>query len=99
LQGIPLIYEVIIVEVEGGSFKTSMQNKAVFYFHFDIFIFVNKVAGEKMQFAQKPPAVECPAFYVLLHQCTVKSVLTLGLSSNNLLKFDSCECQKVSTAQ
>ena len=94
---------MIIVEVEGGSFKTSMQNKAVFYFHFDIFIFVNKVAGEKMQldrqFGQNPPTVECPAFYVLLHQCTVKSVLTLGLSSNNLLKFDSCECQKVSTAQ
>jgi hypothetical protein len=28
-----------------------MQNKAVFYFHFDIFIFENKVAGDKMPFA------------------------------------------------
>jgi hypothetical protein len=26
-----------------------MQNKAVFYFHFDIFIFENKAAWEKMQ--------------------------------------------------
>jgi hypothetical protein len=30
----------------GWSCKTSMQNKAVFYFHFDIFIFENKVAGQ-----------------------------------------------------
>jgi hypothetical protein len=29
-------------KVEGGI----LQNKAVFYFHFDIFIFENKVAGE-----------------------------------------------------
>ena len=36
-------------KVEGGSCKTRLQNKAVFYFHFDIFIFENKVAGEKMQ--------------------------------------------------
>ena len=26
-----------------------MQNKAVFYFHFDVFIFDNKVSGGKMQ--------------------------------------------------
>jgi hypothetical protein len=26
-----------------------MQNKAVFYFHFDVFIFDNKVARGKMQ--------------------------------------------------
>ena len=31
-------------KVEGGSCKTSMQNKAVFYFHIDNFIFENKVA-------------------------------------------------------
>jgi len=41
-----------------------MQNKAVFYFHFDIFIYENKVAREKMQldrqFARCPAAVECP---------------------------------------
>jgi hypothetical protein len=39
-----------------------MQNKAIFYFHFDIFIFKNKVAGIKMkldrQFALFPAAVE-----------------------------------------
>jgi hypothetical protein len=43
-----------------------MQNKAVFYFHFDVFIFDNKVAGGKMQldgqFARCPAAVECPAY-------------------------------------
>ena len=33
----------------GGSCKTSMQNKAIFYFHFDIFIFENKVDEGKMQ--------------------------------------------------
>ena len=42
-----------------------MQNKAILYFHFDIFIFENKVAGRKMeldgQFALCPTAVECPA--------------------------------------
>jgi len=42
-----------------------MQNKAIFYFHFDIFIFENKVAGRKMeldeQFALCPTAVEYPA--------------------------------------
>jgi len=41
-----------------------MQNKALFYFHFDIFIFENKVDGGKMQldrqFAWCPAAVECP---------------------------------------
>jgi len=26
-----------------------MQNKAIFYFHFDIVIIENKVVGEKMQ--------------------------------------------------
>jgi hypothetical protein len=30
-------------KIEGGI----LQNKAVFYFHFDIFIFENKVAGGK----------------------------------------------------
>jgi hypothetical protein len=44
-----------------------MQNKAIFYFHFDIFIFKNKVAGIKMkldrQFALFPAAVECPENY------------------------------------
>jgi hypothetical protein len=43
-----------------------MQNKAVFYFHFDVFIFDNKVSGGKMQldgeFARSPAAVECPAY-------------------------------------
>ena len=44
----------------------SMQDKTVFYFHFDIFIFENKVLSRgKMQldrqFAQCPSAVECPA--------------------------------------
>jgi len=37
----------------------------MFYFHFDIFIFENKVNGGKMQldgqFALFPAAVECPA--------------------------------------
>jgi len=41
-----------------------MQNKAIFYFHFDIFIFENKVAGDKMQlnwqYALCPAAMECP---------------------------------------
>jgi len=43
-----------------------MHYKAVFYFHFDIFIFENKLAREKMQldgqFAWCPAAVECPAW-------------------------------------
>jgi hypothetical protein len=30
-----------------------MQNKAVFYFHFDVFIFDNKVAGGKMQLGEQ----------------------------------------------
>ena len=30
-------------KVEGGI----LQNKAIFYFHFDIFIFENKVSGGK----------------------------------------------------
>ena len=34
-------------KVEGRSCKTSMQNKGVFYFHFNIFIFENIVAGKK----------------------------------------------------
>ena len=36
-------------KVEGESSKTSMQNKAIFYryFHLNIFIFENKVTGEK----------------------------------------------------
>ena len=42
-----------------------MQNKAIFYFHFDIFIFENKVAMAKMQlngqFALCLTAMECPA--------------------------------------
>jgi len=40
-----------------------MQNKAVFYFHFDVFIFDNKVAGGMQldgQFARCSAAVECP---------------------------------------
>jgi hypothetical protein len=41
-----------------------MENKAVFYVHFDIFIFENKEAGKKIQldgqFARCPAAVECP---------------------------------------
>jgi hypothetical protein len=36
-----------------------MQNKAVFYFHFDILIFENKVFVEKMQL-DGHVAVECP---------------------------------------
>ena len=60
----------IHIQVGGDNPKvqkiTSMQNKAIFYFHFDIFIFENKVAGRKMeldgQFALCPTAVECPAF-------------------------------------
>jgi hypothetical protein len=32
---------------------TSMQNKALFYFHFEIFIFENKVAGQKMRLTQQ----------------------------------------------
>ena len=51
-------------KVERGSWKTSMENKAVFYVHFDIFIFENKEAGKKIQldgqFARCPAAVECP---------------------------------------
>ena len=50
-HGIPLIFkkEVIILnpKVEKGGDTIHQQNKAVFYFHFDIFIFENKVAGEK----------------------------------------------------
>ena len=46
-----------------------MQNNSIFYFHIDIFIFENKVAGGKMQldgqFARCPAAVECPVSYVL----------------------------------
>jgi hypothetical protein len=48
-----------------------LQNKAVFYFHFDIFIFENKVAGEKMQldrqFARCPAAVDLRVLSFLLH--------------------------------
>jgi hypothetical protein len=33
-------------KVGEGSGKTSMQNKAIFYSYFDIFIFENKVARE-----------------------------------------------------
>jgi hypothetical protein len=40
-----------------------VQNKAIFYFHFDIFIFENKVAWRKMEldrkFALCSAAVEC----------------------------------------
>ena len=40
-----------------------MQNKAIFYFHFDFFIFENKVARYKMQlngqFALCPAVMEC----------------------------------------
>jgi hypothetical protein len=39
-------------------------NEAIFYFHFDIFIFENKVACDKMQidrpFSLCPAAMECP---------------------------------------
>jgi len=44
-----------------------MQNKAVFYFHFDVFIFDNKVAGGnaiRRAFDRCPDAVECPEFKV-----------------------------------
>jgi hypothetical protein len=41
-----------------------MPSKAIFYFHFDIFIFENKVARDKMQldwqFSLYPAVVECP---------------------------------------
>ena len=44
---------------------TSRQNKIIFYFHFDIFVFENKVTGDKKQldrqFTLFPAAVECPA--------------------------------------
>ena len=48
-----------------------MQNKAIFYFHFDIYNFENKVAGDKMQldgkFTHCPAAVKCPAMsYVMI---------------------------------
>ena len=48
-----------------------MQNKAIFYFHFDIYIFENKVAGDEMQldgkFTRCPAAVKCPAMsYVMI---------------------------------
>ena len=43
-----------------------MQNKAIFYFQFDIFFFENKVARDKMQlngqFALFPAAMECRLF-------------------------------------
>ena len=32
-------------KVEGGSCKTRIHSKAVFYSHFDILIYENKVAG------------------------------------------------------
>lgn len=45
-----------------------MENKAVFYVHFDIFIFENKEAGKKIQldgqFARCPAVVECPAYKI-----------------------------------
>ena len=45
----------------------SMPSKAIFYFHFDIFIFENKVARDKMQlkgqFVLCPAAMECPGSY------------------------------------
>ena len=44
-----------------------MPSKAIFYFHFDIFIFENKVARDKMQlkgqFVLCPAAMECPGSY------------------------------------
>jgi hypothetical protein len=58
-----------------------MQNKAVFYFHFDVFIFDNKVAGVKMQldwqFAWCPAAVECPALYAYpIKLCSLLNIVS-----------------------
>jgi hypothetical protein len=33
----------------------AMQNNAIFYFHFDIFIFENKAAGGKIQLDRQCP--------------------------------------------
>jgi len=33
-------------KVEGGILQNQYTNKAIFYFHFDVFIFENKVARE-----------------------------------------------------
>jgi hypothetical protein len=60
---LPFITYIIIYNLV-TIWNSSMQNKAVFYFHFDVFIFDNKVARGKMQldgqFARCPAAVECP---------------------------------------
>ena len=54
-----------------------MQNKAVFYFHFDVFIFDNKVAGGGNAIRQAicpvPAAVECPVYiYERLYKSQTK---------------------------
>jgi hypothetical protein len=35
----------------------AMQNNAIFYFHFDIFIFENKAAGGKIQLDRQFPGL------------------------------------------
>lgn len=52
--------------VEGGSFKTSMQNKAIFSFHYDIHILKQTSQGEKNAIFPVPGCFEMPClwFYV-----------------------------------
>jgi hypothetical protein len=47
-------------EAERGGVlnQYAMQNNAIFYFHFDIFIFENKAAGGKIQLDR-----QCPGLY------------------------------------
>jgi hypothetical protein len=56
--------QVILHANNSSRTNQYMQKKAIFYFHFDIFIFENKVTGEKIQldgqFSLCPAAVECP---------------------------------------
>ena len=58
-------------KVERGILQNHQQNKTVFYFHFDNFIFENKVTGGKMslnrQIAQCTAAVECPDYPMIIY--------------------------------
>ena len=60
-----------------------MQNKTIFYFHFDIFIFENKMAVERMQldgqFAEWLAAVEFHVMYMCVRRIDFASIYNLKL--------------------
>ena len=64
-----------------GSCKTSLQNKAIFYFHFDVFIFENKVARENGNYTANYSG--CPA----AEECSGDMKKMLGEVKQNPLDF------------